>query len=327
MHLIFFRYLKHFLLPVFALFLTSSCIKMPTEPPLHVTTTVLPPAIAKLPLPPPLLTAEEEQTNWGEEYFLGRCFAKDGDYYRAATCFHRSLLLLNDKSSPHTAQLVHALLLTYSLGGKYQEALDLWEKEQMTIHITDEALARDCISLLFEAYTHLSKEVEAARLLDILPQKDALRNSLPLFQTLTINADTSLTAAPPLAEKIGPKEHEEACRLAEIYLKSRKDPTTARLLNGILPGSGYLYVHQYQTAAAAFALNALFIAATCQLFSAHQQAAALISGSFEGGWYLGGITGAGLSADIYNQRLREQLAKPYLERYALFPLQQVRYQW
>ena len=142
-----------------------------------------------------------------------------------------------------------------------------------------------------------------------------------------MNTDTSLSSAPPLAARVGSSEHDDALALATTYGLSRKDPTTARILNSVLPGSGYLYVRQYQTAATAFALNALFIAATWQLFAAHQQAAAIISGSFEGGWYLGGIVGAGLAADLYNQRLREQLGKPYLERHSLFPLQQVRYQW
>jgi hypothetical protein len=225
------------------------------------------------------------------------------------------------------AQLIHALLLTYSLGGKYQEAIDIWEREQSSIHITDQNLARDCISLLYEAYTHLNRSSDAARLIDILPTDDILRNKLPLFQFISTNTDASFSSAPPFAALVGTPEFNDATSLASTYLQSRKDPTTARILNGILPGSGYLYVRQYQTAITAFVMNALFIASTYQLFVAHQQAAAIIAGGFEGGWYLGGITGAGLSADIYNQRLREQLSRPYLERHSLFPLQQIHYQW
>ena len=308
-------------------FLTTSCVKMPNDPPVHLTSTVLPATIHSLPPAPPLLTQDEQQTSWGQEYRLGQRFASDGDYYRASTCFYRSRFLLDNPNSPHAAQLLHALLVTYALGGKYQEAIDAWERDQATIQISDPDLARDCISLLFEAYVHTNHEDKASQLLTILPADDQLRTRLPLFERICTNSDDSLSSAPPIAALIGTTEHEEAKALAATYALSRKAPKTARILNAVLPGAGYLYVHQYQTAFTSFAINALFIGATWQLISAHQLAAGIIAGGFEGGWYLGGIAGAGLSADIYNQRLREQLGKPYLESHHLFPLNQLHYGW
>ena len=143
----------------------TGCVTLPTEPPIHLTTTILPSAILALPPPPPLLTPEEELSPWGLEYRLGRHFAIDGDYYRAVTCFHRSRYLLDSPSSAHAAQLLHALLITYSLGGKYQEAINVWEAQQNTTHLDDPDLARDCIGLLYEAYTHINQPQKAEELL------------------------------------------------------------------------------------------------------------------------------------------------------------------
>ena len=310
-----------------ALFLATGCAHMPSEPPIHVTTVVMPGTFQTLPPPPPTLTSEEALSPWGQEYAIGRRFAAEGDYYRAATCFQRARFLLNDLQSPHEAQLLHALLLTYSSANRYQEAINIWEKEQDKVSIADPELARDCICLLYEAYTHVNRPKEAADLLSVLPPNDPLKAQLPLFGAFTANNEEALLQSPDLATAVGKREHEEALALVAEYHSRRRDPTTARVLNGILPGGGYAYVYQYKTAFTALALNGLFIAATWQLFVAHQQAAAIIAGTFEGGWYLGGIAGAGLAADQYNQHLREELSKPYLERNALFPILQMRYQW
>ena len=309
------------------LLLATGCAHMPVEPPIHVTAVLLPDAFQTLPKPPPQLTSEEHASPWGQEYALGCQFALEGDYYRAATCFQRARFLLDDPSSPHEAQLLHALLLAYSMGNKYQEAASIWEKEQDKISVADPELARDCISLLYEAYTHLGRTKEASELLGSLPPADPLKPRLSLFGTMTTNGEEAFLGAPEAAALVGPREHEEALAMVADYRARRCDPSTACVLNAVLPGSGYVYVHQYQTAVTAFLINGLFIAGTWQLFTAHQQAAGLIAGTLEGGWYLGGIVGAGLAADQYNQHLREELSRPYLNRNALFPLVQERYQW
>ena len=46
--------------------------------------------------------------------------------------------------------------------------------------------------------------------------------------------------------------------IKKIYTENWKSPTKARWLNGILPGAGYSYIGQKQTALTSFLINALF---------------------------------------------------------------------
>lgn len=306
-------------------FLATGCVKLPSEPAAFISPVVHPATYRNLD-EPPQLSKEEAESHWGQEYVLGKQFAEEQDFYRAITCFQRAKFLLPlPIDDDRMAQLFHAELLAYSLGGKYQEAISLWEKEADSLRIKDKDIAKDCICLLFESYCRLGQEQKAHDLLNALPMNEPLRKKLPLFEVIAKNSDESISTAHLFAHEVGIDEEVAAKELSSLYVNQRKSPATARILNGILPGAGYLYVQQYQTAATAFIFNALFIASTVQFFHADLAAAGCLCAGFEVGWYLGGITGAGLAADMYNVRLRELIAKPYLERFRLFPLRMVRY--
>lgn len=306
-------------------FLTTGCVKVPQEPVSHLTTTVLPATIVKLPSPYSL-TDEDKKESWGQEYFLGKEFAARGDYYRAATCFHRSMMLLPPSSKQYSV-LFHALILTYSLAGKYDEVTSLYERYLDKLAVTDPRLALDCITLIYEAYAHQNRQNEAEGILAIIPKAEQASRTLPVFQALMLNSEDSFKEAYNLSSDLSVEQKKDLSNLVKIYRKSKKHPETAAMLNALLPGAGYLYVREYQTAATAFLFNGLFIVAGWQFFAAHQPAAGVIASGFELGWYAGGIVGGHMAATTYNERLREQLSKHYLFKYNLFPLNQLQYQW
>lgn len=111
----------------------------------------------------------------------------------------------------------------------------------------------------------------------------------------------------------------------EDYQTQKKSIGTAQGLNALLPGAGYLYLGQNQSAATAFFLNGLFIAASSYFFLDGNIAAGVIFTSFEAGWYFGGIYGAGLEAKAYNERLYERMATPMMQRERLFPALMLNY--
>jgi tetratricopeptide (TPR) repeat protein len=273
------------------------------------------------------MSPEENSTAWCQEYTVGRAFAAEGDYYRATTCFHRArhLLSTDASSSPERrAQIVRALILTYSLAGKPQEAVDVWEKELDKVLFSNKELAEDTISLLFEDYHLLKREVDAEKIFSSLPPQNVLRDKLSLFREIA-SESARLPFSEQPATKLGlQKEVEEA---TFQFNNAMKSPFNAALYNALLPGAGYFYVGQYKAAATALLMNALFTTATVQFFAVHLPAAAILSGGFELGWYGGGIMGAKLAAEIYNQHLREIILKPLLEKHSLFPLQTMHYTW
>lgn len=307
------------------LFFACGCVKAPENIPAHVKMTTLPVSIAQLPSPV-ALQESEKNLPWGLEYFLGKQFAKQADYYRAATCFHRSLLLLPPESSYYPV-LFHALVLTYSMAGKYEEITSLYERCKGDLRVSDPKLALDCIGLLSEAYYYQDKTLDAEKLIAQLPKSEVQAQTLPLFLALSSNKEQCFSEAEKASSGLSEAMKKDVSSIAKLYSASKKHPETAATLNAILPGAGYAYVRQYQTAATALLFNGLFIAATCQLCAAHQVAAGLIAGGFETGWYAGGIMGAHMAAYTYNDTLRSQLISEFLHKYKLFPLEQLHYQW
>ena len=82
--------------------------------------------------------------------------------------------------------------------------------------------------------------------------------------------------------------HPDIHNLLNQYEFERKSTTTAQLLNAFVPGAGYLYVGQTQSAITAFLLNGVFIWASCYFFQHGNTAAGIIFTSVETGWYFGG---------------------------------------
>ena len=109
------------------------------------------------------------------------------------------------------------------------------------------------------------------------------------------------------------------------FTKSCKSPSLAGFLNAVVPGLGYLYIGQKQSALTAFCLNSLFISTAGYFFYKGNIPAAVITLSFETGWYFGGILGAKEGATLYNERLFETKAHYEMRDHNLFPILMLRH--
>lgn len=272
--------------------------------------------IEKLPSDFPELTTRERSQDWGKELYVGKLFAKELDFYRAITCFKKSLFLLPKGTSDRRFEVEYDILLSYYLSGKYQDAIEAFECSRL-IDVPESFPALDDLRIiLYDAYTQIDRPERAEIMLSAIEQEHAeTANQLILgteIQVANLEAIAQTACSTPSAESV--------YQMLDTYRAGYKSVGTAKALNAILPGAGYYYVGQKKSALTSFLINALFIAATYQLFDRGYIAAGIITASLETGWYFGGINGAGIEAKQYNQCLYERIGRETMTQERLFPI-------
>lgn len=302
---------KTLIIIVSSLALLSSCrsVSEPMTPKLHYS--VSDRHIQSLTSPFSPLSDEEKQTPWGIEYQIGKGFAKKLDLYRAITAFERSAILAPED---HSRQLEtdYQILLSYYLGKRYKE-LDQFVATSPLAHANESFPAfDDLLVILFDTKWNLDEEETACQLLELIGNRTP-----ETYQALLIGSFMREGNLEKLSSL-----HIEGL---ETYNQLAKSPKKAAVLSAILPGLGYLYVGQIQTAITGFLLNALFIAATITFFKRRLLALGLLFLSFEIGWYGGGIYGASGQANYYNQRAFEEIVTPIMNKSGYFPIHQLRH--
>lgn len=95
----------------------------------------------------------------------------------------------------------------------------------------------------------------------------------------------------------------------EIKKTPLKNPILARILS-IVPGGGYAYSKQYQTAITSFLINSVLAYATYSCIKKENYGMACLTGVFSLTFYFGNIMGGGKSAHRYNRSiLNKQINK------------------
>ncbi|MDN3505986.1 MAG: hypothetical protein P0S96_02010 [Simkaniaceae bacterium] len=250
------------------------------------------------------LAPEEKETQWGSEYTIGTYFAKNLDFYRAITAFKRAEILTTDSDRKLEAQ--YETLLNYYLGKRYLEAETAFDDSDLKNVSINFPAFHDLLVILYDTYLHLDHSEKAAHVLNLLAEYFPETHKNLLLYTILKRAK--------------PSDHP----IWTAYDQNKKSTLLAPLLNALIPGTGYLYLGQIQTAITALLVNGLFIAAAIFFFKRKAYAAALIFLSFEAGWYFGGIHGGKRGAKFYNERIYEQIATPHMNREGIFPIYQLK---
>jgi len=256
--------------------------------------------------------------DWEKEARIGMGFAKELDLYQAITAFKRASFLLPPDDTQARLQLDYDVFLAYYLGGKYQETLYTFETSSLRTVTPLFTPYHDLLVMLYDSHIHLDQQDDADAIAAHLAAYDPATAQKLTLSTQLLKGDI------PALEKEAPS-HPEIASLLTTYKEQKKSTFTAQTLNAFLPGAGYLYVGQTQSALTAFALNGLFIWASVYFFQHGNIAAGAIFTSFEAGWYFGGIYGAGQEAKLYNERLYERTASPLMNSERYFPILMLKY--
>lgn len=272
--------------------------------------------VESLPLGFPELTAQERSKDWGRELMLGKAFAKELDLYRAITCFKRAEFLIPRSQFDRLLEIQYDIFLAYYTANKFQEAIEVFEGSRLIDAPDTFPVMRELLIALYDAYMQEDQPERACRILSLLNALDGCTATNLTLSTAIINVDfpTIIETAPntPSCEQVND--------FLSCYCYQSKSVKKAQLLNAVLPGAGYYYVGQKKAALTSFLINALFIAASYQLFDRGYIPAAIITTSLEMGWYFGGINGAGLEARQYNEIMYERGARGLMVEERLFPI-------
>lgn len=271
--------------------------------------------IVRLPSPFPPLSQTDIETSWGKELYLGLKFVAEEDYYRGITCFKSALFLAPEE---RRLECEYRLLEAYYLAGKYEEAIRIYEKGCLGSVPLEFCALKELLLMLADSYERIGFNAKAERVRCLLEMRfPETAEDFSTYQAVKEADFCSLNC----------KAQDDDCLALFLanFAQEAKSPQKARLYNALLPGAGYLYLGQKQSALTSFLINTLFTWAAYRFFERGYPAAGLITASLETGWYFGGIHGAGLEAEAYNRALYEAKGKQFLIEQKLFPVLQFEY--
>ncbi len=266
------------------------------------------------------LTPAEKNSDWGKEYLIGQTFAKKLDLYRAISTFERADILISANKEERKEEIQYFILLCYYLAQRYERILDYFEKSELYHADRSFPAFQDLLIILYESSLQTGKKQEAEKIQKMIAENFPKAAKKLKLSAALIDADFSQLNA--FKQE---KEFKYLDPFLQNYEAKKKSIGKAKLFNALLPGAGYFYLGQNRTALTALLINGLFIFGTYEFFHKGYKAAAIITLSFETGWYFGGINGAGEEAKCYNETLYQQEAANLMQQEKLFPFFSLQY--
>jgi len=233
-----------------------------------------------------------------------------GEYLRAVTEFERFIHFFPDDERVPRARLL--------IGMCYMKARD-FESARKVFHALHKAYEQDLIGgkallLMGESYYRQGVYKEAEyyyrQVAETYPQTE-LKNSAVYrlgwcrMQTRQWRDASDTFKDVASGSPLYPSSQDLAQRSLDGETLPYKNPVTAGVLAGLLPGLGHVYTNRYKDGAVAFLLNGLFIWATVESFNNDNDVLGAILVFTTVGWYTGNIYSAVNSAHKHNRKLKD----------------------
>jgi hypothetical protein len=208
------------------------------------------------------------------------------------------------------------IVLSYYLGGKNRDAVEYFEESGLPMVANDFPAFQELVTILYDLYQKLGQCEKAEGVLGIIEKGDAdTARHLKLYSAVSSGY---ISEAVSFAQDDEAKDDVED--FASDFCRCSKSVRGAQILNAVLPGAGYYYVGQKNSAITSLIINTLTTAAAIHFFERGNWGAGFFTASLEMGWYFGGINGAGLAAKEYNQHLYRDRGKELMIRRKFFPV-------
>lgn len=253
--------------------------------------------------------------------FAESCMDK-GDYDRAIDEFERFIYFFpRDRRVPLARHLIG---ICYMKDGRYREARKVFLR---TVGDDPEGpFAGKALFLIGESYYEQGAPEEASyyfgQVLDRYPT-GRLENAARYRLGWTRMQENRWQEASDQFSKVARTStlYDSARVLSTESLKGEelpyKDPVSAGIMAGVIPGLGHVYVSRYKDALVAFLLNGLFIWATIESFNQDHNVLGGILAFFEAGWYAGNIYSAVNVTHKWNRKVRDGFRKGLIDRFDL----------
>lgn len=256
-----------------------------------------------LPHPQKQLSLSNTSNDFLLEYTLAKSCLSELSLSTTLYSFKKAELLAKEPDEISLAQ--YGLIFTHFLNKNVTELKNLYLKGALQKLDQGAPYMKDAALMFYSTFKEAKIPFLTFELKHYLDQDPLLKSKLDLFEAITTD-----------------KAHTHPAYTT--YQDHKKSPLIAGALS-LLPGGGYLYLHQYQSALTAFLLLSCLGWALYALCRQQQIAGALIIFSIFTGFYWGSIVGSTQSAAFFNQTLYRACFEPMLTSEKLYPELNIHY--